>query len=36
MVAALEEVAALNDIGLHPGIRKLTNQEGWYRLRVGV
>lgn len=36
MVAALEEVAALDDISTHPGVRKLTNQDGWYRLRVGV
>lgn len=36
MIAALEEIAALNDITTHPGIRKLTNQDGWYRLRVGV
>lgn len=36
MVAALEEVAGLDDISTHPGIRKLTGQDGWYRLRVGV
>lgn len=36
MVAALEEVAPLRDITTHPGIRKLTGQDGWYRLRVGV
>ena len=36
MVGALEEVAGLDDISTHPGIRKLTVQDGWYRLRVGV
>lgn len=36
MVTALEEVAGLDDISTHPGVRKLTNQDGWYRLRVGV
>ncbi|MCH7228687.1 type II toxin-antitoxin system RelE/ParE family toxin [Haloferula sp. A504] len=36
MIAALEDVAALDDINTHPGVRKLTNQDGWYRLRVGV
>jgi mRNA-degrading endonuclease RelE of RelBE toxin-antitoxin system len=35
MVAALEEVAGYPDINNHPGIRKLTGQEGWFRLRVG-
>jgi mRNA-degrading endonuclease RelE of RelBE toxin-antitoxin system len=36
MVASLEEIAALPDITAHPGIRKLTGQDGWFRLRVGV
>lgn len=36
MVAALEEVAVLGDITSHPGVRKLSGQDGWYRLRVGV
>lgn len=36
MVAALDEVAALDDISAHSGIRKLINQDGWYRLRVGA
>ena len=36
MVAVLEEVAGYTDINTHPGIRKLTGQEDWFRLRVGV
>ncbi|MBG7606706.1 MAG: hypothetical protein IZT59_01555 [Verrucomicrobia bacterium] len=36
MVASLEEVGSLSDITSHPGIRKLTGQDGWYRLRVGI
>ena len=36
MVSALEEVAGYADINTHPGIRKLTGQEGWFRLRVGL
>ncbi len=36
MVAALEEVAGYADISTHPNIRKLTAQDGWFRLRVGI
>lgn len=37
MTVALREVAALDDIASHPGVRPLVNDaQGWYRLRVGV
>jgi mRNA-degrading endonuclease RelE of RelBE toxin-antitoxin system len=37
MMAALEEVADLEDINTHPGIRKMKgSRSDWYRLRVGA
>ena len=36
MVAALEEVASLDEISSHPCIKQLSgNLSDWYRLRVG-
>ncbi len=36
MMAALEEVAGLEDLSTHPGIRNMKGaRSDWYRLRVG-
>ena len=36
MVEVIEQVAGLEDISTHPGIRQLKGVDGWFRLRVGI